>query len=597
MKLHSITLEGFRGIAGRFELPVGCKNLLLHGENGSAKTSIARALELLFDPDADVDLLGQKNLFGTSAPLIEARFKGQRTNINPATQEKFVNGMDETLNWTSIDEKPLPSWILEGARRSAFVSYRRLLLLSDQTRDLSENFFRAAVTTLFPHLLVGTSGKTIGELWQEASDALIAFHAAKSGRGQEGATGVADPVAHHKPIEDALTLLSQGLGDYLLPRGDMPSQLVEEANRLMAYFGDANLKIDLHFSGLRFNRQKERIEGAEILPDVSFCQKSLNRSYLNLETGADESKADHHYILNESRLTALGLALFLAALKIADIPAYIPGRGEPNEPLRLLILDDVLVGLDYDHRMPVLEMLVKEFPNHQVLLFTHDRTWFDIAHLELVGGEESSWKTERIFSLRGRGPGGSDLAILDDAPVKWLDRAKWFLSERKDFPAAVNYTRTAVEYLLKSIAHHRHAEMPFTLKPHKLNTEHFLNAVCLLKKRTNGSHRLIPAHLQSELKALRKTVLNPLSHAHPNSITETEVRKAIEVGGHFETLLQEEILNLVPDPRFRSLPRVDAQYVAGVGRRLNAIEQDIRAAISLGEKLLAIEQALPKSHD
>ena len=274
------------------------------------------------------------------------------------------------------------------------------------------------------------------------------------------------------------------------------------------------------------------------------------------------------------------------------IPTYIPGRGEPNEPLRLLMLDDVLVGLDYDHRMPVLDMLVKEFPNHQVLLFTHDRTWFDIAHLELVGEETSTWKTERIFSLRGRGPGGSDLPVLDDAPVKWLDRAKWFLNERKDFPAAANYTRTAVEYLLKSIAHHRKAEMPFTREPHKLNSEHFLKAVSLLKKKSNGSHHVLSYAIQGELKALRKTVLNPLSHAHPNSITETEVRKAIELGNKLLTIQVDEIVNSQPDRRLGALPPADLRNAIGVGQKLNALEHDIRSAITLGEKLLAIEQSL-----
>ena len=66
MKLHSITLEGFRGIATSFMLPLGSKNLLLHGENGAAKTSIAKALELLLDPESDRDLLSQKNLFGNA---------------------------------------------------------------------------------------------------------------------------------------------------------------------------------------------------------------------------------------------------------------------------------------------------------------------------------------------------------------------------------------------------------------------------------------------------------------------------------------------------------------------------------------------------
>lgn len=528
MKLQSIRLEGFRGIAAQFDLPVGCQNLLLHGENGAAKTSIARALELLLDPTPDRDLLSQKNLFGTGGPSIDATFKGQFKHINPTTKAEFTKNSPKKLRWTPSSSKPLPPWILEGARRSSFLSYRRLLLLSDQTRNLSDNFFRAAVTTLFPNLLVGSSGKSIGDLWEEASDGLSAYRAAKSGKGQEVATGVS--VAHYKPIEDALTLLSQGLGDYLLPRGEKPSLLVEEANRLLSYFDDSKLNISLNFTGLSFDRQKEIILGAKLLPEVTFCKKSLNRSYLNSDTGLNESQADHHYILNESRLTALGLALFLAAVKIADLPAYIPGKDDPTEPLRLLVLDDVLVGLDYDHRVPVLELLVKEFSNYQILLLTHDRTWFDIAALELASQSGSDWKTERIFALRGRGPGGSDFPVLDEAPTAWLERATWFLNEKKELSAAANYTRTAVEYLLKSIAHRKFASMPFSLEPHKLNTEDFLAAIGKLTKRPKGTVLLIPKQLQSQLRALRKTVLNPLSHAHPNTITETEVRKAIQVG-------------------------------------------------------------------
>lgn len=528
MKLQSISMEGFRGIATSFALPVGCQNLLLHGENGAAKTTIAQALEMLVDPTPDLDLFSKKNLFGLSSPSIDATFKGLFKQTNPTTKQEFTKVASKKLHWNPSVDKPLPPWILEGARRSAFLSYRRLLLLSDQTRNLSDNFFRAAVTTLFPHLLVGSSGKSIGVLWEEATYGLSAYRAAKSGKGQEVATGVS--VAHYKPIEDALTQLNQGLGDYLLPRGEEPSLLVKEANHLLSYFHDSKLNISLHFTGLSFDRQKGSIMGAKLLPEVTFCKKSLNHSYLNSDTGSNESQADHHYILNESRLTALGLALFLAAIKIADIPAYLPGKEDPVDPLRLLVLDDVLVGLDYDHRVPVLELLVEEFSQYQILLFTHDRTWFDIASLELASEKGSTWKTERIFALRGRGPGGSDLPILDEAPVAWLKRASWFLEEKKEFPAAANYTRTAIEYLLKSIAHRKQAAMQFSLEPHKLTTEDFLMAIGSLSKKPKGKLLLVPLKLQGQLKALRKTVLNPLSHAHPNSITETEVRKAIEVG-------------------------------------------------------------------
>jgi hypothetical protein len=183
--------------------------------------------------------------------------------------------------------------------------------------------------------------------------------------------------------------------------------------------------------------------------------------------------------------------------------------------------------------------------------------------------------------------------VLDDAPVKWLERAKWFLNERKDFPAAVNYTRTAFEYLLKSIAHHRQAPIPFNFEPHKLNTEHYLAAVSKLKKRPNGSHHVISYALQGEIKALRKTVLNPLSHSHPNSITETEVRLAIELVNKLSAIEAEERATGEENPRLTELGRTEIQNATSVGNKLDAIEAEIRAAIQLGERLLSIEQSLP----
>jgi recombinational DNA repair ATPase RecF len=117
---------------------------------------------------------------------------------------------------------------------------------------------------------------------------------------------------------------------------------------------------------------------------------ALFTNHRSLVTYAGLNVTSYDEFLNEARLTALALSLFLAAVKLAD-----PDPTSP-EPLRVLLLDDVLIGLDLSHRLPLLDLLHSEFPNHQIFLFTHDIVWFDIArgHTEHWG----KWRTFSIFS-------------------------------------------------------------------------------------------------------------------------------------------------------------------------------------------------------
>ena len=47
---------------------------------------------------------------------------------------------------------------------------------------------------------------------------------------------------------------------------------------------------------------------------------------------------------------------------------------------RFIVLNDALIGLDLQNRLPVLRILTSDaFKNYQVFLFTHDRVWFDLA--------------------------------------------------------------------------------------------------------------------------------------------------------------------------------------------------------------------------
>lgn len=67
--------------------------------------------------------------------------------------------------------------------------------------------------------------------------------------------------------------------------------------------------------------------------------------------------------LSEGQRNALGLCIFLAMAKQDT-------SGRP------IILDDVVVSMDRDHRSQVAALLEKEFGDRQVILLTHDREWF-----------------------------------------------------------------------------------------------------------------------------------------------------------------------------------------------------------------------------
>ncbi|MCL5958811.1 MAG: AAA family ATPase [Chloroflexi bacterium] len=81
--------------------------------------------------------------------------------------------------------------------------------------------------------------------------------------------------------------------------------------------------------------------------------------------------------LSEGNRNSLGLCIFLA---MAKRQAYTD---------RPLILDDVIVSLDRNHRGMIVELLEKIFKGRQVVILTHDREWYtELRHLL---GDDNNW--------------------------------------------------------------------------------------------------------------------------------------------------------------------------------------------------------------
>jgi len=104
-------------------------------------------------------------------------------------------------------------------------------------------------------------------------------------------------------------------------------------------------------------------------------------------------------VVSESQLNALGLAFFLARLKVEDVP------------WRTLVLDDVVNSFDGNHRMGVAKLLAEEFGDWQILFFTHDAVFVSMSSKHFAG-----WRFQQII---GWSPTVGPI-IDDEDPLKRL---------------------------------------------------------------------------------------------------------------------------------------------------------------------------------
>jgi len=95
--------------------------------------------------------------------------------------------------------------------------------------------------------------------------------------------------------------------------------------------------------------------------------------------------------LSESHLNCLGICLFLSSVKTF------------NKINKFFILDDVISSFDRNHRGRFAHLLKEKFPDYQILLFTHEKDWFDYVANMVKGTnwliKKTTWNFEQGASI------------------------------------------------------------------------------------------------------------------------------------------------------------------------------------------------------
>lgn len=464
--IASLQLDNFLAFAGpgaQHTLHYGGKNLLIYGENGSGKTAIYRAL---------------KGFFALSRP------PGEFTNVFEPTAPwavtlKFVGGKE--IRWNAEQH---PAWVQNGfdqqtnrtARRSAFLSYR------DLAKATGANIFRLLLDSILADYQVPSEGKSqsLGTLLADVRATLPLRH-------------FTSPAPR---CQEAANRFSEGLTGAL-------EQLKPHAEAVLANLAADGAAIkDLQFPGLTIKRGHYNvweIGNQRVTPCFQF-------------RGHEPARAADFF--NEALLTALSVAIFLAG-RLASVP-----MGE--DVLKLLVLDDVLISLDRSHRLPLLGVLQEQFGDWQIVLMTHDRTWFEIARDHSPGG---MWECCELYPAAPGKAGGRPVAVRcsQNRVEELLREAEAFLNGNH-LSAAANCARIAFEVELKKIC--AEGELKVTYQKHGVTAGPLADAV---RAKPEGKAAL------AALDRYQRVVFNPGSHADAE-LERAEVEGAIEELNRFHSL-------------------------------------------------------------
>lgn len=516
MKITGIKLQNFRAYDEEFPLDLGDgKCLLLHGENGSGKSSMYFAMKRFFEERGDE--IGQhRNLFAkqTRVPKVSVRLKGT---------DAQGNEHDAEIPWSEADDHPLRvpaagagispvlrSLLVDASRRSGFLDYRALLRTNLFAKPLPRNnhsfdvhrylygverdgleaqLFDVAMWVILDGVRVtipGGSETTIGtlirEVWLNRPESR---HVRRMERAQASATRFNVAFAAILPV------------------------LTDKIRDFLAYFTDQAISVTFEPVNISWSRQTLSLDGAVLVPRILF------------RDGTDPLD-NFSGILNEARLSALAICMFLAGVRMSD-----NDDANPAHP-RFLFLDDALVGLELQNRLPILNILTSdEFKHYQIFLFTHDRVWFELArghlpcgagwiHHELIG-DESTGK----LVPKGK-PCQEDLAIAQSH----LDN--------RDLKAAAVYARSAFEWKLRKVCVDHGIKVPFKPDADKVGAGVLWSCIQARQRereeqRASGSvvPDFISEALEREVEVMRSTVLNKLSHDGSSGLVHIEVEAAL----------------------------------------------------------------------
>ena len=374
-----------------------------------------------------------------------------------------------TYEWSESVKETGDELIIEASRTKGFLDYKDLLETHYVHRENNTvNVFDLLIETLLANTVNPLTNRPLAEDW----------------------AGIQPPYPRGNATIQIATLERQ----IEIFNNELENRLAElqpKASEILGKFGH-NVALNFDFPGIQYNRENRTLDNQEILLTVELFDRNI---------------PEHHRFLNEARLSAIAIAIYFSSILI-----------QPESRLKILALDDVLIGLDMSNRLPVLDILAEYFSEYQIFLTTYDKAWYEIAKQRTSDAE---WEYAEFYTSESN---EHEIPIhVQDKP--YLEKAKEYFTAN-DYKACVIYLRTAFEAAIKKFCEKEDLQVRYRENPKELQSNDFWEPIKTgtLKDGTP----FLDQNLIKEIELYRSIILNPISHARTVTVVKREVSDAMK---------------------------------------------------------------------
>jgi hypothetical protein len=467
-KITSVSINNCRAYFGQYDaliLPNG-ENLLVYGENGSGKSSLYKALNNYFLSSLD-----------PAVPFVKNRHNpGADGNIRLGfcdfdnTAQLVVAGSEASFDFSStISDHSVP-FIQAAALSKGFLDYTDLLKVYFHQEERPNLFDLIVVALLGTHIPIRSGGNfQFATKWKQLQDDLTILASKRTDRCHIRAF-------NELPVFE--THLRSTLRD-----------IFRELNRLLlTYFPELGIELRFTLAPIIFHYPPYKHDWFT----TSDLRLSVIKDGVEITNGYND-------FLNEARLSALSICMYLASLK----------RNPTTIELKVLYLDDVFIGLDAGNRLPILNILNGEFSDFQIFVSTYDRHWFELSKRYFDINSSTKWKSIELYV--GKEEAGlieitKPIVVIGESN---FEKAVKYLHHRTnpDYPAAANYFRKSLEELIKDyVPLYELADTDNTQLPDHMLTKLLKRTQHFIAKTSNS---LV---FVNQIYGLLHNLLHPLSH-------------------------------------------------------------------------------------
>ena len=478
-RVERIEVRAFKAFK-HLDFKLDGRHLLAFGGNGAGKSSLYWTLYTFLQSAAKdtpsvakyFDDAGTQNLLNVHATPAERAVAAVVVSIK---DEAHTSAAVYSLSREQHDTKADPD-VVKASLASDFITYRVLSSFYQFRNSQAIDLWPVFEQEILP-FSQGTSTKDVATLWNQLKS-LDPFVQSKA----KGETNWYRKQRYDRFDRD-VARFNTALDEVLASISAQAQHFYNE------HFSEAGTTVVLKVGATAKASTYDRYVHRFTVPSIGF-EISLNGNVVRKPQS----------FLNEAKLTQLALSVRFGAT-LAHLH---------DSPMKLLVLDDLLISLDMNNRMKVVDIILSEtFAEHQKIILTHDLGFFN-EFRRRIGGRHTEWSFQHFKTVPGTGI--------------TLKEAKTEVQKAEDYLNGNNLDEAAI--CLRRAADDSAKRLREWLSKEKLPPGKFFTLTENLREAKNRLLLSIPKQLYE--KVLKGTPIELLQKLIPNGVADLDAEDGLE---------------------------------------------------------------------